>query len=154
LWTQKADDENGTSVSENRQTQGGPYPIHLISFTVAYFTEESLGRLLFIKDIPWLAALRVPHGKYKSAKSPKGRPDHIFNPEAEIPEFSCLEHVPIDLPFRHQKGFTNCGSASSASDSNPNILAPLTYLQNITPPQRHPMDAKVLMLFKPLHGLF
>jgi len=65
----------------------------LISFTVAYFTEESLDWVRSIEDIPQLAALHVPHGKYKSARSAKGRPDHIFNPETEDSEFSCLEYV-------------------------------------------------------------
>lgn len=153
-----------------------PYPIHLISFTVAYFTEESLDQLRTIEDIPQLASLRVPHGKYKSARSAKGRPDHIFNPEIENPEFSRLEYVPyapslrsasrnleppatkrpttrIDLPLRDQKGSTTCGSASSASsDDNSNSLAPLTYLQNIPPPRRHPMDEKALMLFQGSYG--
>lgn len=164
-------------MSENRQTQGGAYPIHLILFTVAYFTEESLDRLRSIEDIPELASLRVPHGKYKSARSAKGRPDHIFNPENENPEFSRLEYVPYapnlrsashnpeppatnrpstrnDLPLRDHKGSTKCGSASSASsDDNPNSLAPLTYLQNIPPPRRHPMDEKALMLFQATYGL-
>jgi hypothetical protein len=150
-------------VSENRQTQRNP---HLISFTVAYFTEESLDRLRSIEDIPQLAALRVPHGKYKSARSAKGRPDHIFNPETENPEFSRLEYVPYapnlrsasrnpEPPATNRSGSTKCGSASSASsDDNPNSLAPLTYLQNVPPPRRHPMDEKALMLFQAFYGLW
>ncbi|EDR01590.1 uncharacterized protein LACBIDRAFT_310627 [Laccaria bicolor S238N-H82] len=143
---------------------------------IAYFTEESLDRLRSIEDIPELASLRVPHGKYKSARSAKGRPDHIFNPESESREFSRLEYVPytpnprsasdnpeppatnrpstwIDLPLRDHKGSTKSGSASSASDDNPNRLAPLTYLENIPPPRRHPMDEKALMLFQ-AYGLW
>lgn len=150
-------------------TPRGQQKWHLI----AYFTEESLDRLQSIEDIPELASLRVPHGKYKSARSAKGRPDHIFNPENdENPEFSRLEYVPyapnlrsasdnpeppatnrtstrIDLPLRDHKGSTKTGSASSASsDVKPNSLAPLTYLENIPPPRRHPMDEKALMLFQ------
>ncbi|KAJ2930288.1 hypothetical protein H1R20_g6838, partial [Candolleomyces eurysporus] len=53
---------------------------------IAYFTEESLERLRSIDDIPQLANLRVPPGKYKSARSAKGRPEHIFNPDAEAEE--------------------------------------------------------------------
>lgn len=150
-------------------TPRGQQKWHLI----AYFTEESLDRLQSIEDIPELASLRVPHGKYKSARSAKGRPDHIFNPENdENPEFSRLEYVPyapnlrsasdnpeppatnrtstrIDLPLRDHKGSTKTGSASSASSNvKPNSLAPLTYLENIPPPRRHPMDEKALMLFQ------
>jgi len=151
-------------------TPRGQQKWHLI----AYFTEESLDRLRSIEDIPQLATLRVPHGKYKSARSAKGRPDHIFNPETESPEFSRLEYVPYtpnlrrasrnpeppatnrqtDLPLRDHKGSINCDSASSdSSDDNPNSLAPLTYLQNIPPPRRHPMDEKALMLFQASYGL-
>lgn len=153
--------------------------IHLISFTVAYFTEESLDRLHSIEDIPELASLHVPHGKYKSARSAKGRPDRIFNPETESPEFSHLEHVPytanlmsashdpepsettnrpstrIDFPLRDRKGSTQCGSANSASsDDSPNSLAPLTYLLSFPPSRRHPMDEKALMAFRLSQGLF
>jgi hypothetical protein len=145
--------------------------MHSISFTVAYFTEESLDQLRCIEDIPQLASLCVPHGKYKSARSAKGRPDHIFNPETENLEFSHLEYVPytpncrsasrnsetpatnrpstwIDLSLQDQNGSTTSGSAGSASDNNPDRLAPLTYLQNIPPSRRHPIDEKALMLFQ------
>lgn len=50
---------------------------------IAYFTEDSIKRLRSVDDIPHLRNLLVPHGKYKSARSAKGRPDHIFNPESE-----------------------------------------------------------------------
>ncbi|KAF9452787.1 hypothetical protein P691DRAFT_803513 [Macrolepiota fuliginosa MF-IS2] len=60
---------------------------------IAYFTEDSIKRLRSIDDIPHLRNLLVPHGKYKSARSAKGRPDHIFNPESET-EFSRIEYVP------------------------------------------------------------
>jgi hypothetical protein len=161
-------------VSENRQIRGGPYLMHSISFTVAYFTEESLNRLHCIENIPQLASLCVPHGKYKSARSAKGRPDHIFNSETENLEFSHWEYVPympncrsaprnsetpptnrpstwIDLSLQDhtQRG----GSARSSPDNNPNRLAPLTYLQNIPPSRRHPMDEEALMLFQTSYGL-
>jgi hypothetical protein len=67
-----------------------------VRHSVAYFTEDSIKRLRSIDDIPHLRNLLVPHGKYKSARSAKGRPDHIFNPESE-PEFSRIEYV----PYRH-----------------------------------------------------
>ncbi len=59
---------------------------------VAYFTEDSIKRLRSVDDIPHLRNLLVPHGKYKSARSAKGRPDHIFNPESD----PCIEYVPYE----------------------------------------------------------
>ena len=61
---------------------------------VAYSTEESLERLRSIDDIPQLANLRVPPGKYKSAHSAKGRPEYIFNPDGEGSGYSQLEYMP------------------------------------------------------------
>ncbi|KAJ6629439.1 Gti1/Pac2 family-domain-containing protein [Mycena sp. CBHHK59/15] len=65
---------------------------------IAYFTEESVDRLRCIDDYPSLSSLKVPHGKYKSARSVKGRPDHIFNPDdtADSGEFSRLQYVAYD----------------------------------------------------------
>lgn len=144
---------------------------------IAYFTEESLDRLLSIDDIPQLANLRVPPGKYKSARSAKGRPDHIFNPESEGNHgYSQLEYVSYASPTRrnspmlvdppHNRPLTwvdtspietsrraspprrrSPGSSVSSDDSPDSSLAPLAYLQNIPPPRRHPIDEKTLMLF-------
>ncbi|KAJ7861319.1 Gti1/Pac2 family-domain-containing protein [Mycena olivaceomarginata] len=66
---------------------------------IAYFTEESVDRLNCIDDYPDLSSLHVPHGKYKSARSVKGRPDHIFNPddstEITVSEKSLLTYLRI-----------------------------------------------------------
>ncbi|CAA7261825.1 unnamed protein product [Cyclocybe aegerita] len=72
------------------ETPRGQRKWHLI----AYFTEDTITRLRSIDDIPQLASLAVPPGRYKSARSAKGRPDHIFNPDSESPVFSRLEYVP------------------------------------------------------------
>ncbi|KAF9010605.1 Gti1/Pac2 family-domain-containing protein [Cyathus striatus] len=142
---------------------------------IAYFTEESIDRLRSIDDIPQLASLHVPHGKYKSARSAKGRPDHIFNPETDSPEFSRLEYVPYaprgspslqpsptthrpltwidspphESPQPHHKANQRRRDpgSSTSSDDSPEALAPLAYLQNIAPPRRHPVDEKTLMRF-------
>ncbi|TFK44307.1 Gti1/Pac2 family-domain-containing protein [Crucibulum laeve] len=143
---------------------------------IAYFTEESIDRLRSIDDIPQLASLHVPHGKYKSARSAKGRPDHIFNPETDSPEFSRLEYVPYaprrspslklspsshhpltwiespptdssQLNQKRPQRRRGPGSSASSDDSSPDGLAPLAYLQTIPPPRRHPVDEKTLMLF-------
>ncbi|KAJ3523884.1 hypothetical protein NMY22_g11238 [Coprinellus aureogranulatus] len=144
---------------------------------IAYFTEESLDRLLSIDDIPQLANIRVPPGKYKSARSAKGRPDHIFNPDVEQQNtgYTQLEYVSYSTPSRRHSptplsdtspGRTltwvdvspmqdtgnpprrgSPGSLASSDELPDSSLAPLAYLQNCPPPRRHPVDEKTLMLF-------
>ncbi|KAF8893506.1 Gti1/Pac2 family-domain-containing protein [Infundibulicybe gibba] len=142
---------------------------------IAYFTEDSVERLRSIDDIPQLASLSVPHGKYKSARSAKGRPDHIFNPESERSDFSRLEYVPyaprtgssqqpqpqdsscwrnssLPPPNPTRMGMPTTArrrgqTSSVSSDEGPECLAPLAYLKNIPPPRRHPVDEKALKLF-------
>ena len=111
----------------------------------------------------------VPHGKYKSARSAKGRPDHIFNPEPQSPVFSRLEYVPYMPkpplpvpPSTHQVSdplheithrgrsvpHQSPGSANSSSSEEitREVLVPLEYLQDNPHPRRDPMDEKILML--------
>jgi len=144
---------------------------------IAYFTEESMERLRTIDDIPPLARIHVPPGKYKSARSAKGRPDqhHFQTSDSEPQQFAPLEYVSFSHPTspiltessasnqtltwveapRRDKSATarrrmKPYSAPSPDDSGSGSdsgLAPLAYLQNIPPPRRHPIDEKVLMLF-------
>ncbi|KAH6914423.1 Gti1/Pac2 family-domain-containing protein [Coprinopsis sp. MPI-PUGE-AT-0042] len=67
---------------------------------IAYFTEESLDRLRTIDDIPQLAYLEVPSGKYKSARSAKGRPEHLFQADADPHTFGQLEYVSYAPSYR------------------------------------------------------
>ncbi|KAG5645445.1 hypothetical protein DXG03_006269, partial [Asterophora parasitica] len=142
---------------------------------IAYFTEESIERLRPVDDFPHLANVVVPSGKYKSARSAKGRPDHIFNTEAASPEVPGLEYIAytprrdstsssqvllgtansghpvrrIELPPSPQSHYrTPSQSGSASSDDLPGeSLAPLEYLQSMAPPRRHPIDEKTLKLF-------
>ncbi|KAK7018838.1 camp-independent regulatory protein pac2 [Favolaschia claudopus] len=145
---------------------------------IAYFTEESVDRLHCIDDYPALASLNVPHGKYKSARSVKGRPDHIFNPDdgANHAEFS-LHYVPYDprsvsapssrsspSPQYPPRSLTWNGPSPDPSqlrhhqehrrgrslpgDTDADFLAPLEYLETVTPPRRYPVDETALKLFK------
>ncbi|KAG5637520.1 hypothetical protein H0H81_004271 [Sphagnurus paluster] len=166
-----------TSTSHNRsvlvkqtytvyvETPAGQRKWHLI----AYFTEDSISRLRSIDDFPHLANLNVPNGRYKSARSAKGRPDHIFNTEADNPEFPQLEYIAYtpratsprtqsdtninparqaELPLRSRyRTPSQSGSISSDDGFPPDSLAPLEYLQNMAPPRRHPIDEKTLKLF-------
>ncbi|KAF9050093.1 Gti1/Pac2 family-domain-containing protein [Panaeolus papilionaceus] len=135
---------------------------------IAYFTEETVERLRSIDDVPQLASLTVPHGRYKSARSAKGRPDHIFNPDSDGSAFSRLEYVPYAPrppqpsppasspqpdPWSGKRSRESSiplrpGPASNASsdDFPRESLVPLSYLQDHPPPRRDPTDEKVLML--------
>ena len=157
-------------MSGTRQPFAGLCAIYR-QIAVAYFTEESIERLKCIDDIPQLATLQVPHGKYKSARSAKGRPDHIFNPESDASEYAHLEYVPYtprsasshspkertwrnsshEGPHSEQRRHSAWGGSDSTStdDGGPEGLAPLAYLENIPPPRRHPLDEKALKLLSP-----
>lgn len=153
------------------ETPRGQRKWHLI----AYFTEDTVSRLRCIDDIPQLASLSVPHGKFKSARSAKGRPDHIFDPESDSPLFPHLEYVPhasrtsppispttpsapednwSDYPVASKNEPRPVAYASRISGKAPSEeknsirenLVPLHYLQDNTPPRRHPTDEKILML--------
>jgi Gti1/Pac2 family transcription factor len=141
--------------------------------TVAYFTQESLSRLKVIDDFPVLASLQVPHHQYQSARHPKGRPEHLFSPQHEVgTEF--VPYMPNSSPTSyyqpepsssganlaswrnnrqvgsHQKYPSTTSSARPESPSDiSDSLAPLAYLQTITPIRRHPEDEKTLMLLRP-----
>ncbi|KAJ7282700.1 Gti1/Pac2 family-domain-containing protein [Mycena rebaudengoi] len=145
-----------------------------------HLSKSPLTRLRCIDDYPSLASLKVPHGKYKSARSVKGRPDHIFNPDDDGGEFSHLKYVAYDpgsMSSRSSRstpspqypprsltwngpssdpresgchngdsrlGHTRAQSLPDSSDS----LAPLEYLETVTPPRRHPIDETALRLFR------
>jgi len=105
---------------------------------IAYFTHESQDRLLTIDDFPVLSNLYVPPGKYKSARSANRRRDANFTrctvyPYSDGPLLTQSLPVPYDQEPRRL--LTESG------------LAPLTYLQNLTPPRRHAFDEEILMSF-------
>ncbi|THU96745.1 hypothetical protein K435DRAFT_797078 [Dendrothele bispora CBS 962.96] len=141
-------------------TRRGRRKWHLI----AYFTQNSLQYLRTIHDIPSLANLHVPPGKYKSARSAKGRPrDSIYDPFQVNPWTGVSPHNPyspvmhsITTPLLHspsltmmsKQEFSHNGPRSPRLRASPEkVLAPLAYLENIPPPRRHPMDEEALMSF-------
>ncbi|KAF8197897.1 Gti1/Pac2 family-domain-containing protein [Pholiota molesta] len=135
---------------------------------IAYFTEDTASRLRTVDDIPELASLVVPYGLYKSARSAKGRPDSIFNPESEGSGFSRLEYVPYmprpspptpnpDLTVESSEAWQNKllrekstprrsgPSSTTSSDENlTNALVPLSYLQDQPLVRREPTDQILL----------
>ncbi|TFK44294.1 Gti1/Pac2 family-domain-containing protein [Crucibulum laeve] len=116
---------------------------------IAYFTQDTLDYLRTIDDFPELASLQVPPGKYKSARSSKSRPPRdppevMDRYSGTIPNYTMISRVtrPLLIVDTHTRPMLSNNSHRVAE-----ILAPLTYLQNIPPPPRHPMDEKALMSF-------
>jgi Gti1/Pac2 family transcription factor len=111
---------------------------------VAYFTQDSLGYLRTIDDIPILANLDVPQGTYtttRTGKTPRrstAASDSSFN----YPYHRTV-HRPYPTPTPTLPMANRAQSRSSSSES----LVPLEYLENIPPPKRHPIDEDALMLF-------
>ncbi|KAL0576337.1 hypothetical protein V5O48_005635 [Marasmius crinis-equi] len=158
------------------ETPRGQRKWHLI----AYFTEESLEHLQCVDDLPHLASLPVPHGRYKSARSAKGRPEHIYG--ADDHQNSHVEYIPYTpkglsspppiSPLKESSYSPKwqgrdqvhaaypLGHSSPASPLSPmhsperprrnhpgaENLAPLVYLQAVSPPRRYPEDEKTLKL--------
>lgn len=131
-----------------------------------------------IDDIPELRNIRVPPGKYKSARSAKGRPRdphtliydrHVvpvghprpnahpqyaaFSPGAHLSSASHthpLNRISADAALRGAQGVLP-GTRPSQDRrllADGGILAPLVYLQNLSPPRRHPFDEEALMAFQ------
>ncbi|KAG7098288.1 hypothetical protein E1B28_000251 [Marasmius oreades] len=157
------------------ETPQGQRKWHLI----AYFTEESLEHLQCVDDLPHLASLPVPHGRYKSARSSKGRPEYIFSgdqqPSGSISPIEYISYAPDrssspssssrespNSPKWHDReqahGGYPLGLFPPPSPQSPahghdrrvhrgaENLAPLVYLQAISPPRRYPEDEKTLKL--------
>lgn len=119
------------------QTQRGRRKWHL----TAYFTQDTLENLRTIDDLPELASLHVPPGKYISARSinknPKvipGYPIQCGYGRDRIPRLFKLQNRP---PLWSPNG----------EDDQRGALAPLAYLETIAPSRRHPLDEKALMSF-------
>lgn len=164
-------DANGISVSFKRSYLSLSLLIsirHHPPNPVAYFTEDTASRLRTVDDIPHLASMVVPYGLYKSARSAKGRPDSIFNPESGGSGFSRLEYVPYmprpspstsnpDLTVESSEAWQNKllreqstprrsgPSSTTSSDENlTNALVPLSYLQDQPLVRREPTDQILL----------
>ncbi|KAK7043224.1 hypothetical protein VNI00_008578 [Paramarasmius palmivorus] len=111
---------------------------------VAYFTQDSMEYLRTIDDIPALANLHVPPGKYTTARTGKAprRATATSDPSYNYPYHTTV-HRPYPTPTPTQPMVNRARSRSSSSET----LAPLEYLENIPPPKRHPIDEEALMLF-------
>ncbi|KAG2747078.1 hypothetical protein P692DRAFT_20806361 [Suillus brevipes Sb2] len=121
---------------------------------IAYFTHDSLDYLRTVSDLPDLSRIVVPPGNYRSARhntSKHGRNTlreerpHPFTPQyAAYPSSS----RPVVQPV-HYDGPQVIDRSGRALPRDGQSLAPLTYLQNLAPPRRHPLDEEALMAFYP-----
>ncbi|GLB37789.1 putative gti1/Pac2 family protein [Lyophyllum shimeji] len=109
---------------------------------IAYFTQETVNYLRTIDDFPILASMRVPPGRYRTARAGnRGRSNTQAFDIASYPHLSYGEYPTLDA--------NPCDHLQLRSAPPPNhacaILAPLEYLQSIPPHRRHPVDEEALM---------
>ncbi|KAI0081964.1 hypothetical protein K474DRAFT_1017596 [Panus rudis PR-1116 ss-1] len=127
----------------------------------AYFTLDTVDDLLTVDDIPELRKLQVPDGLYIPARAyaRRTRSTHrskagssslspISGAQPHSPSSARSEPTPRSSPIPIQS--TLCSTARAHATGSPLHLAPLEYLQNITPPSRAPFDDEALRQF---HGV-
>ncbi|OAX37914.1 hypothetical protein K503DRAFT_692487 [Rhizopogon vinicolor AM-OR11-026] len=136
------------------ETPRGRKKWHLI----AYFTHDTIDYLQTISDIPDLARIEVPAGKYRSARHNTGKHSRAQREERSYPhtpQYAPYPSPPRIVPQRIPPGSYASGSppetdrSGRAPPRGGQALAPLVYLQNLAPPRRHPMDEKALMALYP-----
>ncbi|KAF5380365.1 hypothetical protein D9615_004734 [Tricholomella constricta] len=123
------------------ETARGRRKWHLI----AYFTQDSLDYLRTVDDLPHLASVSVPPGKYRSARSGNrgGRP-HPQGFELIVAHLPYTSRPTTSVP--NHPGPQPVTSSSLFNRASA-VLAPLEYLKNIPPHRRHPVDEEALMSF-------
>ncbi|KAF9236365.1 Gti1/Pac2 family-domain-containing protein [Melanogaster broomeanus] len=127
---------------------------------IAYFIGETVDHLRTVSDIPELARLNVPAGKYRSARHNPTRNNRAHRDEQNN-HAPHLQYAPYPSPTRlFTTTLHNVISPPAISggddphrptnsERNGQTLAPLVYLQNLAPPRRHPVDEEVLMTLYP-----
>ncbi|KAG2112078.1 Gti1/Pac2 family-domain-containing protein [Suillus clintonianus] len=137
------------------ETPRGRKKWHLI----AYFTHDTLDYLRTVSDLPDLARVVVPPGNYRSARHNTSK--HSRAQREERPHPFTPQYAPYPSPSRpvqptpsgqhHDAGHVSeFGDRSGrAPPRDGQSLAPLTYLQNLAPLRRHPLDEEALMAFCP-----
>ncbi|KAG1772551.1 Gti1/Pac2 family-domain-containing protein [Suillus placidus] len=116
---------------------------------IAYFTHDSLDYLRTVSDLPDLARIVVPPGNYRSARHNTSRNSRAQRDERPHP---FTPYAPYPSPPRLVAQPSNGGPIERSGHASPpdgQSLAPLTYLQNLAPPRRHPLDEEALMAFCP-----
>ncbi|KIJ61293.1 hypothetical protein HYDPIDRAFT_116039 [Hydnomerulius pinastri MD-312] len=128
---------------------------------IAYFTGETVDHLQTVSEIPELARLHVPPGKYRSARHNPSRHRTRTGDDQSSNVLPHLQYAPYPSPTRISNsvfhGTTPQQPSPPGDDTRPagferngQALAPLVYLQNLPPPRRHPLDEEALMAFYPV----
>ena len=131
----------------------------------AYYTQESLQFLKTVDNIPLLRAMTVPHNRYVCARSNGGRRNarpgvtkSIVHPLTHD-NSSLSPLLGRETAEDHSISYSLTKSSSRgyippAAPLPPGFvlserrLAPLEYLQNISPKARHPVDDEALRQFQ------
>jgi len=138
------------------ETPRGRRKWHLI----AYFTGDTVDYLRTVSDVPELASLEVPPGKYRSARHNTSRAARIAREDQTTYPLVHMQYAPYLSPARlSQDAYPNGGASKAVppgddyhhpdSRESSKVLAPLVYLQNLPPPKRHSVDEEALMAFLP-----
>ncbi|KAG2148734.1 Gti1/Pac2 family-domain-containing protein [Suillus bovinus] len=114
---------------------------------IAYFTHDSLDYLRTVSDLPDLARIVVPPGNYRSARHNTSKNGRAQREERQVP--FAPQYAPYPSPPRVQHSNDSPHYPGRAPPRDGQSLAPLTYLQNLAPPRRHPLDEEALMAFYP-----
>ncbi|KAI0320456.1 Gti1/Pac2 family-domain-containing protein [Amylostereum chailletii] len=121
---------------------------------IAYFTQESVDDLYTVQDIPNLACLHVPAGRFRSARSVKGRPRSSQEHTVGTPSPPRRSHSPMYAPYpprsqpHHQpsRPALSCESRFKVTPEGVQI-PPLAFIENTHVPKRHPVDDRALRSF-------
>ena len=128
----------------------------LTCLSVAYFTADTADDLRTVSEIPELARLEVPPGKYRSARHNPAR-HRVHRDEQGSHAPSHQQFAPYPSPTRlfnpvFQGTILPGGDGPrglASLERKGQTLAPLVYLQNLPPPRRHPVDEEILMTLYP-----
>ncbi|KAG9309225.1 Gti1/Pac2 family-domain-containing protein [Chiua virens] len=125
---------------------------------IAYFTADTADDLRTVSEIPELANLEVPPGRYRSARHNPAR-NRAHREEQANQASTHREFAPYPSPTRSLNTVYPTGSHPLPGGNGPygpailegtgQKLAPLVYLQNLPPPRRHPVDEEILMTLYP-----
>ena len=124
----------------------------------AYYSQATFDQLRTIDDIPILSTVKVPAGKYTCARANNLRRARANRQSSKDDNDSTGPPTPAlraDTTRQHSPSFSYSGEVHltpppALSLSN-RQLAPLQYLENITPRGRNPVDDEQLRALR--HGI-
>ena len=128
----------------------------------AYYTQESFESLQTVDDIPCLQGVEVPRNRYVCARNNGGRrKERQGATEPLLPPFSydsssspsSSPETFYSAPYSHQSSPSHslippAAPLPSGFILSDRRLAPLEYLQNISPRARDPIDDEALRQFQ------